>query len=101
MGDNGQVSTPNRGLTARENAPRTTVQDSLDKQSMGIKDLHETIQVLRERLVSVLSPSNPSSDANAKDTLQPSTLMERVNDNSRGIRAATSALHDLVDRLEI
>lgn len=92
----------NRGLrpTLAENVARATVQMALEDQGKALNDLHEYIDAFEERLRPVLSQV-PGKDQERGDTVEPTSIVERVEDRTRGIRSAYHKLVSMGERLEI
>lgn len=86
--------------TRAENVARATVQMGLEDQGKALGELHEYIDALEERLRPILSQV-PGKDQERGDTVEPTSIVERVEDRTRGIRSAYHKLVSIGERLEI
>lgn len=91
-------------LTNINKAPRPIgIPEALDEQTKCAAELHQVVGLLRDRLTLVLSPEPPSGENATSGGIEPPvpTILARIQDHSRQIRAASSMLGQLMQRLQL
>lgn len=91
----GGLNSPTQQVT-----PKSNVHDAISAQYESTKELHAVINVLFERLHTVLIPV-PVTEDTAKDAQEPYSVTEKIFFNTRSIQMAFRRLNDMIERLEV
>lgn len=84
---------------------RPLIDAALDDHDTALEELWQKIQLLEQRLSSVLAPVGPETGTSQSQMAAPRAplppLAERLADMTRGLSAARSKIQELVGRLEV
>lgn len=80
---------------------KPNVNDSMDSAEKSLESLYQSVEILRNRLEIVLSPSEPKEDCSKECDPETCPLVSRLNGHRRKIHSLESVINDTLDRLEL
>lgn len=79
---------------------RVGIHNALSTQAEAIGELHSAVNVLFERLATVLSQV-PSKEEIKNDIVEPYSVLDKIGANTGSVRSAFRRLNDILERLEV